>query len=128
MSRPAPPTSKAAACRAARLNGQARAEFGDVVRWKEGGREAARGARPTKMMWMTLRENLRLAAIGAAIGIAAAAASLRVLDGLLFGLSPTDTVNLVSAAPVLVLVSLAVAVVPAQRAAAVDPLMTLRSE
>jgi ABC-type antimicrobial peptide transport system permease subunit len=88
----------------------------------------ALGARPTDMMWMTLRENLRLALAGSAIGIATAAAGLRVLDGLLFGLSPTDAVNLASAALILVLVSLAAAVVPARRAASVDPLVALRCE
>lgn len=88
----------------------------------------ALGARPNQMMWMTLRENLLLAVIGSVIGIATAAAGLRVLEGLLFGLSPTDTVNLVSAALILVIVSLAAAVVPARRAASVDPLVALRHE
>jgi predicted permease len=88
----------------------------------------ALGAQPIEMMWMTLRENLLLAVIGAAIGTASAAAGLRVLEGLLFGLSPTDTANLVSAALILVVVSLAAAVVPARRAASVDPLVALRCE
>jgi hypothetical protein len=88
----------------------------------------ALGARPGEMMWMTLRENLLLAVTGSAIGIAIAAAGLRVLDGLLFGVSSTDTVNLASAALILVLVSLAAAVVPARRAASVNPLVALRWE
>src|SRR5206468_1569976 len=83
----------------------------------------ALGARPSEMMWMTLRENLLLAVVGSTIGIAIGAAGLRALDGLLFGVSPTDTVNLASAALILVLVSLAAAVVPARRAASVDPLV-----
>ena len=66
------------------------------------------------------------ASIGSIIGIACAAVSLCVLDGVLFGLSPTDGVNLVSAALILVLVSLAAALVPARRAASVDPLVALR--
>ena len=86
----------------------------------------ALGARPGQMLWMMLRENLVLASIGSIIGIACAAVSLRVLDGFLFGLSPTDGVNLVSAALILVLVSLAAALVPARRAASVDPLVALR--
>ena len=88
----------------------------------------ALGARPSEMMWMTLRENLLLAVVGSTIGIAIGAAGLRALDGLLFGVSPTDTVNLASAALILVLVSLAAAVVPARRAASVDPLVALRCE
>jgi ABC-type antimicrobial peptide transport system permease subunit len=80
------------------------------------------------MIWMTLRDTLTLAGIGVAVGIAAAVAGLRVLDGLLFGLSPTDAVTLMTAALLLLLVSIAAAVVPARRAASVDPLVALRSE
>ena len=88
----------------------------------------ALGARPIDMMWMTARENLTLAAIGAALGIAGAVLGLRVLEGLLFNLSPTDAVNLAGAAVMLLLVSLAAAIVPARRAASVDPLRALRAE
>ena len=88
----------------------------------------ALGARPNQMLWMMMRENLVLALTGSAIGIASAAASLRALEGFLFGLSPTDAVNLASAALILVLVSLAAALAPARRAASVDPLVALRCE
>ncbi len=88
----------------------------------------ALGAQPSQMMWMTVRENLLMAVAGSIIGIAGAALGLRVLDSLLFGLSPSDTVNLVTAALILVLVSLAAAIVPARRAASVDPLVALRYE
>ena len=67
-------------------------------------------------------------ATGAVIGIAGAATGLRVLEGLLFGLSPTDIVNLAVAALILVLVALAAAFVPAWRAATVDPIVALRAE
>jgi ABC-type antimicrobial peptide transport system permease subunit len=80
------------------------------------------------MMWMTIRENLLLVTAGAVIGLVGAAAGLRVLQGQLFGLSPTDTTTIGVAALVLVLVSLAAAFVPARRAATVDPLIALRAE
>ena len=86
-----------------------------------GGRSPARGA--SNSPWF---REVALAAIGCAIGISGALAGLRALQGLLFGLSPTDTVNLAGAAVILVLVSLAAAVVRARRAAAVDPLVALR--
>ena len=92
------------------------------------GLRLALGARPGQMLWMTLRETLVLALAGAGIGTVCAAASLRVLDGVIFGFLPADPANLVGAALVLVLVSLAAAVVPARRAASVDPLVALRSE
>ena len=88
----------------------------------------ALGARPRQMLWMTLRENLLLAALGSALGIAAATAALRVLEGVTFGLSPTGAVNLTMAALVLVFASLAAAIIPARVAASVDPLVALRCE
>ena len=94
----------------------------------EFGVRLALGARPSQMLWMTVRDNVQLAMMGAAIGMVAALASLRVLDGLLFGLSATDTVNLVTAAAVRVVVSLGAAIVPGRRAASVDPLTALRAE
>ena len=97
-------------------------------RTAEIGVRLALGARPIEMVWMTLRESLLLAIVGAVLGVAGSAAGLRILDGLLFGLSPTDAVNLVSAAVVLVLVALTAAFVPARRAARVDPLVALRAE
>ena len=54
----------------------------------------ALGAKPRQMLWMTIRENLWLSVTGSLIGIAGAAAGLGVLRGLLFGLSPTDPLNL----------------------------------
>ena len=88
----------------------------------------ALGARPAEMMWATLRDNAVMAAIGCAIGLTAAFIGLRVLDGMLFGLAPTDVVTLGSAALILLLVSLAAAFLPARRAASVDPLVALRYE
>jgi putative ABC transport system permease protein len=88
----------------------------------------ALGARPGDMMWMMLRHDLALAAIGSAIGVAAAVAALRVLDGLVFGLSTTDVTNILGAAVILMIVSVAAALVPARRAASVDPIVALRFE
>lgn len=97
-------------------------------RLPEFGVRVALGARPIEMMGLTLRENVMLAMIGCALGVGAAFAGLRVLDGLLFGLSPMDLVNLATAAGILTVVSLAAAIVPARRAASVDPLVALRQE
>ena len=88
----------------------------------------ALGARPSEMIWETLRENLALSLTGCAIGLVIAVVGLRVLERFLFGLSPTDLGNLAGAALILVLVSLVAAIVPARRAATVDPLVALRAE
>jgi ABC-type antimicrobial peptide transport system permease subunit len=97
-------------------------------RTAEIGLRLAIGAHPLEMVWMTIRQSLLLAMVGAAIGITGALAGLRVLDDLLFGLSPTDVVNLVVAALLLVLVAVVAAYVPARRAATVNPLTALRSD
>ncbi len=88
----------------------------------------ALGARPGDMMWMMLRDDLAIAAIGSAIGVAGAIAALRVLDGLVFGLSSTDVATILGAAIILMTVSVAAALVPARRAASIDPLVALRFE
>jgi predicted permease len=97
-------------------------------RTQEMGVRVALGARPLELMWMMVRQSLLIAIGGAALGVVGAVATLRVLDGLLFGLLPTDLVNLVVAALLLLLVSLAAAYVPARRAANIDPLVALRSD
>jgi predicted permease len=97
-------------------------------RTAEIGVRLALGARPGEMVWMTVRESLVLAMTGAAIGIAGSFAGLRVLSDLLFGLAPTDVVNLLSAALVLILVALVATAIPARRAANVDPFGALRAE
>jgi predicted permease len=97
-------------------------------RTPEIGIRLALGARPIEMMWITVRENLLLVATGGMLGAAGAATSLRILDGLLFGLAPTDAATLLAAVLLLVLVSLAAALVPARRAARVDPLVSIRAE
>jgi predicted permease len=84
------------------------------------------GARPGQVLWMMLRETLTLAALGALVGLAVALSSLRVLEGLLFGLSPTDLTTLAGASLLLLLAALAAAYGPARRAAAVDPAIALR--
>jgi predicted permease len=88
----------------------------------------ALGAQPRMMWWMTLRESLALAAVGTGVGLAIAAATLRVLNSLLFGLSATDGVTLLGAAALLTIVGLIAGFIPARRAAAVDPLVAIRCE
>jgi putative ABC transport system permease protein len=94
----------------------------------EFGVRLALGARPVELLWLTLRDNVMLVATGAGVGIIGAVAGLRVVDGLLFGLSPTDGTTLTIAALVLMAASIAGAAVPARRAAMIDPLVALRAE
>jgi ABC-type antimicrobial peptide transport system permease subunit len=67
-----------------------------------------------------------LAAVGIAIGIAGAVVVTRFLTKLLFGVTPIDVVTFVGGAIVLGLVVLVACVVPARRAARIDPLEALK--
>jgi putative ABC transport system permease protein len=99
-----------------------------VRRVPEIGVRLALGARPATILWTTLRESLVLGAIGTGIGLGIATVVLRSAQAFLFGLSPSDTATLVGAAASLTVVGLAAAFIPARRAAAVDPLVTIRCE
>jgi putative ABC transport system permease protein len=88
----------------------------------------ALGADARRVMALVLREGLRLAAFGVAIGIVASVALARIGQNLLPGVTAWDA-RLIGAAGVIMLaVAAAAALVPARRAAAVDPMMVLRNE
>jgi predicted permease len=97
-------------------------------RTREIGVRMALGARATDVLAMVLREGGTLTAIGVALGIAGALVTSRVLAGFLFGVTPTDLAVFVSVPAVLGIVALGACVIPARRAARVDPVTALRSE
>ena len=66
--------------------------------------------------------------IGVAIGLLGALALGRVLSSLIFGVRPSDPITFVAVALLLVAVALAASILPAYRAAKVDPLVALRYE
>jgi putative ABC transport system permease protein len=99
-----------------------------VERLREIGVRAALGASRADILGMVVRQGLGLTAAGALIGIVAAAALSHVIASLLFGVSPLDPVTYAGVAVVLGIVALGASVVPALRAARVDPMETLRSE
>jgi putative ABC transport system permease protein len=97
-------------------------------RTHEIGIRMALGAQQSKVLFQVLGEGLKLAIIGAAIGLAAAFALTRLMTNLLFGVSPTDPLTFAAVAALLVTVALAACYIPARRAAAVDPMVALRHE
>jgi putative ABC transport system permease protein len=88
----------------------------------------ALGANAADVMWAVLRRALVLMALGVAIGTAGALALARVLAGLLYQIRPTDGVTFAGAALLLAALAVAASLVPAWRAARVDPLIALRAE
>ena len=75
-----------------------------------------------------MREVLVLLAVGLAIGIPAAFAASRYIAGQLYGVPPTDPAIAGLTVALLTVVSAAAGLIPARRAARIDPLVALRAE
>ena len=97
-------------------------------RYPEIGIRVALGATASDVRRLVLGEGLRLAGLGAAIGLAGAVAVTRVLGGLLFGVHPLDPTSVLGAALLLVGAAALASYLPARRATRVDPVKMLRSE
>ena len=95
-------------------------------RTHEIGIRMALGARMVDVLKLVLRRALMLALIGIGIGIAGAVAITRYMTTLLFGVKAIDVITFVGVAVVLVAVVLVACLVPARRAAKIDPLEALR--
>jgi ABC-type antimicrobial peptide transport system permease subunit len=77
---------------------------------------------------MFVRQGLMLTAIGAGAGLVAAAMLTRLMTSLLFGVGPLDPVAYALALAVIAAAAALASYMPARRAAAVDPIETLRAE
>jgi predicted permease len=86
------------------------------------------GARRWQVVWMVLRDSLLLTAIGVLVGIPLANMVGRVLASALYGVKPNDPLTYTAAVSGLALVALVASVIPARKAASVDPLAALRTE
>jgi predicted permease len=86
------------------------------------------GAQRGQVVWMVLRDSLTLMALGVAMGIPLALLVGRALTASLYGVKPYDAMSYVLAALGVAAVAIAASVIPARRAASVDPLAALRSE
>jgi putative ABC transport system permease protein len=97
-------------------------------RTAEIGVRMALGADRAGVQRMVLRNGLLLAATGIAAGFVAALALVRVLEGMLYGVSPADPVTFAGVAAVLGIVALLASWVPAVRATRVEPVEALRRQ
>jgi putative ABC transport system permease protein len=70
----------------------------------------------------------RTALVGAGIGLVTAAAAGRIMQAMLFGVSPLDAVALTTAPALILVVAVAASIIPARRAARIDPIVSLRAE
>jgi predicted permease len=97
-------------------------------RTSEIGIRMALGARRADVTAMILRKAAALLVAGLALGAGLSLAAASAASALLFGLKPRDPVTLAMAAAVLAAVALGASYVPARRAAALDPIASLREE
>jgi putative ABC transport system permease protein len=88
----------------------------------------ALGATATGVRRFVLSEALRLAGLGAVIGLAGAAIATRLLRGMLFEVDPLDPSTILGAALLLMAASALASYVPLRRATRVDAVAMLRSE
>ena len=98
------------------------------VRHREVGLRIALGAVPSQILRRFLMQGLSVASVGCLIGLALAGAFSRVLAGLLYGISRADATSYLGVAFLVLLISAAASVIPAARAARVDPMHALRDE
>lgn len=98
------------------------------LRTREIGVRMALGARPGDVLRMVINDGLRLAGVGVVIGLAGAVAATRVTSAYLLGADPLDLPAFAAVTIVLLAVSTLASYLPARRAAATDPLNTLRAE
>jgi predicted permease len=101
---------------------------GVARRTREIGVRLALGAEVAGVVGMIVRQICGPVLIGTAVGVGGALALSRVLTTFLYGITPQDTATHVVALVLLVGIALAAAVVPARRAARVNPVEALRSE
>ena len=97
-------------------------------RTSELGIRMALGASGRDILRLVLTQGMQPTAAGIGLGLAAALASTRVMQSLLFQVSATDTQVFVAVTALLALIALASCAGPALRAARVDPAIALRTE
>ncbi|HEV2350545.1 MAG TPA: ABC transporter permease [Terriglobia bacterium] len=97
-------------------------------RQTEFGVRMALGAQPRSILWLVMRQVAAILLVGNVAGVGISLAATRVLQSMLFGLGPRDTVTLMAAVGMLSAVALVAGYLPARRATHVDPMVALRYE
>jgi putative ABC transport system permease protein len=99
-----------------------------AARSQEMGIRMSLGANPKDILKLVVRQGMRLALIGVAIGLAASLALTRLIHTLLFNTSASNPLAFATAAIILTVTAAAACYIPARRATKVDPMVVLRYE
>jgi len=97
-------------------------------RTREIGIRVALGATRSDVLGSVVGREMRWLGLGLIAGLAGAAATSRLLSGLLFGVVATDAVTYTGVVALLTTVAVVAAIVPARKASKVDPVLALREE
>jgi ABC-type antimicrobial peptide transport system permease subunit len=88
----------------------------------------ALGASQRNILSLVVRQGMALAFSGVTIGLAAAFLFTRLIRSLLFGVEATDPITFAGIALLLAMIALLASYIPAQRAARINPLTSLRCD
>jgi ABC-type antimicrobial peptide transport system permease subunit len=102
--------------------------FSAALRTQEMAIRLALGSQRASVMRLVLLSGARLGLFGCGLGAIAAVFATRLLRSMLFQVDPLDPTVIVLAAISIFLLALAASVIPARRAATIDPMQALRSE
>jgi len=102
--------------------------FATAQRTRELGVRMALGANGSDVKRLVIGETLRTVTVGVTLGITGAAVSVRVLRGLVYGVSAADPLTFIAVPVVVTAVAVLAAAVPARRASRVDPVTVLRAD
>lgn len=86
------------------------------------------GAQRPQVVWMVLRDSLMLTAVGAATGAPLAILTGKALASVLYGLKPGDSTSMAIALAGVALVAVAASLLPARRAAGIEPITALKGD
>jgi len=102
--------------------------YGVTQRLREFGIRVALGATRLEVTRLVVWQGTSMAIAGSVVGLMLAIAAAKVMSHLVYGVAPTDVASIFGATALLMLVAGVASYIPARRAAAVDPGMTLRAE